>query len=199
MQTDASVGSITVHTTGMIGAVNADHREAQANPVFAERIVRSGVDFVLDVFARFLLFALDRGGHAPGRIFFQLDHFECASRRAPLFTRLPDRDRIRPAQTATLEVKQHPLRQVDLDQVGSFDRNDVAIVDMNRVAGIQPIAYALAIFASQDLWTLTESRTDPGEAVVVPDDEIELTARDSMRYRRKQRGGLFGPESGSRE
>ena len=36
----------------MIGAVNPDDREAEADPVFAERIVGPRFDFVLDVLAR---------------------------------------------------------------------------------------------------------------------------------------------------
>ena len=186
MQANASVGSVTVYADGVIGAVDTDHREAQADPIFAERIVRSGVDFVFDVLARLLLFALNRGGHAPGRILAQLDHLERADGSLPLPGRLPDRDRIRPAQTATLEVKQHPLRQVDLDQVGFFDGNDVAIVDMNRVAGMQPIGNLLAVLEGQYFGALAEARADTGEGAALPNDEIEFAAGDTMRNRRER-------------
>ena len=57
-------------------------------------------------------------------------------------------------------MKEHPLRQVDLDQVGALDGNDMAIVDMNRVAGVQPIGNLLAVLAGQNFGTLAESRAD---------------------------------------
>ena len=112
--------------------------------------------------------------------------------RLPLAAGLSDRDRIRPAQAAILEVKEHPLRQVDLDQVGTFDGHDVAIVDVNRVAGMQPIRDLLPVLAGQNFGTLAESRTDVGKGAAFPGEEIEFAACDPMRNRRERRGGSFG-------
>src|ERR1017187_10437942 len=196
MQPDASMGSVAVNTDGMIGAMNPYHGDTQPDPVFAKRIVGSGLDLVYDLPALFFLFPLNRRRHAPGRIFAHLDHFERADRGLPLHPRLPDRDRIRPAQPTTLEVKEHPLRQVDLDQIGSFDGDDMTIVDMDRVAGMQPVCNLLAVVAGQYFGALTESRTDTGKRVAIGDDEIEFSPCDPMRYRRERRAGLGGDRRG---
>ena len=74
----------------------------------------------------------------------------------------------------------------------------MAIVDVNRVASMQPIRNLLAILAGQYFGTLAESRTDTCESAALPDDEIELAARYVMSDRRERCGGLFGPGSGSR-
>jgi hypothetical protein len=65
-----------------------------------------------------------------------------------------------------------------------FDRNDMSIVDMNSVAGIQPVSNLLAIVAGQHLGALTESRTDTGKRVAGRDDEIEFAAYEPMGNRR---------------
>ena len=96
-------------------------------------------------------------------------------------------------------MKEHPLRQVDLDQVGTFDWYDMAVVDMNRVAGVQAVRYFLAVLAGQYFGALAESRTDLREAGAIPNDEIELAARDAMRNRWERRTGLFGVGCGRRD
>src|ERR1700722_9900057 len=105
MQPDAPMGPIAVNAYRMIGAMNADHRKTQPDPVFAERIAGSGFDLVHDLLALCFLFPLNRGRHAPDRIFAHLDHRERADRGSQLPAWLPDRDRIRTAQPAVLEMK----------------------------------------------------------------------------------------------
>jgi hypothetical protein len=55
------------------------------------------------------------------------------------------------------EMKEHPLRQVDLDQIGSFDGDDMTVVDMDSIAGMQPVCNLLAVVAGQYPRALTES------------------------------------------
>src|SRR5271156_1918964 len=131
MQANASVGAIAVNADGMIGAVNSNDRETEADPVFAERVVGPRVNLVDDILGGSLLLLLNRGGHAPGRIFAHLDHSEGTDRRLPLPARLTDRDRVDSGHAAILEMKEHPLRQVYFDQIDSLDRNDMTIVDVN--------------------------------------------------------------------
>ncbi len=183
VQPNASVGPVAVHADGMIGAVNADDGEAQADPVLAEWVVGTGLNLVDNVLALLFLLALNRCGRAPGRVLFHLDHGERAGRRLPLLAGLPYRNRIRAAQAAILEMKEHPLRQVDLDQIGSFERNDVTIVDVNCIARMEPVAYLLSVFLSQYPGSLTESRTNLREGVAVGGDEIKFGADDPMRQR----------------
>ena len=99
---------------------------AKTDPAYrgSSGLFRSGFDLVRDLLTLFFLFSLNRSGHTPGRIFPHLDNRKPADRGLPLLARLPDRDRIRPAQATTLKVKEHPLRKVDLDQIGCFERND---------------------------------------------------------------------------
>ena len=67
-------------------------------------------------------------------------------------------------------MKEHPLREVDLDQIGSFEGNDVTIVDVNGVAGMKPVCDLLSVFLSQHPGALTESRSDLREGVAVGGD-----------------------------
>src|SRR5271154_7117065 len=76
VQPNAAVSPVAVYADGMIGAVNADDGEAQADPVLAERVVRTGLDLVDNVLALLFLFTLNRCGRAPGRILLHLDHRE---------------------------------------------------------------------------------------------------------------------------
>src|SRR5208282_1644389 len=131
MQANAAVSAVAVYADRMIGAVNSDDRETETDPVFAERVVGPGVNLVDDILARRFLFLLNRGGHAPGRIFAHLDDSERTDRRLPLPARLTDRDRVHSGHAAILEMKEHPLRQIYLDQIGSLDGNDMTIVDVN--------------------------------------------------------------------
>ncbi len=181
MQPDASVGPVAIDSYRVIGAVNPNDRHTQPDPIFAERIVGTGFDFVLDHLALGLFFALNRGGDPPGRILAHLDHLERANRRPPLLARLPNRDWIRAGHSPILEMKEHPLRQVNLDKIRSFKRNDMAIVDMKHVAGMERVSDLLAVVAREDPGTHSESRTDSPERVAVGDDEIKFAADDPMR------------------
>ncbi len=67
------------------------------------------------------------------------------ARRLPLLAGLPYRDRVHAVHAAVFEMKEHPLRQVDLYQIGSVEGDDVPIVDMNGVAGMEPVAYLLSV------------------------------------------------------
>jgi hypothetical protein len=93
-------------------------------------------------------------------------------------------------------MKKHPLRQVDLDQIGSFNGDDMTIVDMDGVAGMQPVGNLLAVVAGQDPGALTESRTDTCKGVAIGDDEIEFSTCDPMRNRRERRDRLGGGRRG---
>jgi hypothetical protein len=73
-------------------------------------------------------------------------------------------------------MKKHPLRQVDLDEIRALERNDVAIVDMDNVAGVELVRDLLAVVARQYPRTQPESRADPPERVTLGDDEIEFAA-----------------------
>ncbi len=95
-------------------------------------------------------------------------------------------------------MKEHPLRQVDLDQIGSFDGDDMTIVDMNSVAGLQPVCNLLAVVAGQYPGALTESRTDTCKGVAIGDNEVELSPYHLMRNRRERRAGLGGVRRGRR-
>src|SRR5258708_12463431 len=113
MQPDASVGPVAVHGYRMVCAVNPDHREAQTDPVFAERIVGAGIDLVFDVLAVCFLFTLNRRRHAPSRILAHLDYPERTGWSSPLPARLSACDRIRTPPPALPEFDKPPLRHAD--------------------------------------------------------------------------------------
>ena len=193
VQPNASVGPVAVHADGMIGAVNADDGEAQADPVFAERVVGTGLDLVDNVLALLFLFALNRCGRPPGRVLFHLDHGERAGRRLPLLAGLPYRNRIHAAHAAILEMKEHPLRQVDLDQIGSFERNDVTIVDMNCVARMEPVCLPAFRFLEPAPGELSPSR-DP---IFVKESPSAAMRSNSAPTIRCASGGIGTTDSAS--
>ncbi|HEY6420405.1 MAG TPA: hypothetical protein VIX59_15525 [Candidatus Binataceae bacterium] len=93
-------------------------------------------------------------------------------------------------------MKEHSLRQVDLDEIGFFDGDDMTIVDMDSVAGMQSVGNLLAVVEGQYFGALTESRTDARKRVAIDDDEIEFAAHDPTRNRRERRSGLSGAGRG---
>ncbi len=95
-------------------------------------------------------------------------------------------------------MKEHPLRQVYLDQIGSLDGNDMTIVDVNDVSGVRMIGDLLAVLTGENFGALTEPRTDSRERVAIGGREIEFATNDSMRHRRKRDAGLRCAGSGRR-
>ena len=66
----------------------------------------------------------------------------------------------------------------------------MTIVDVDDVAGLQPVRNLLTVLAGQHVGTLAEPRTYLLKRVAVRDDEIEFAAYNPMRDWPERRGGL---------
>lgn len=128
MQTNAAVGLKLVDARRRNRAVNAIARDAETEPVFAERIVRARRHAGFDLFAFAAHFFLDRFGNIPHRILFFDGNLELAAWCRPVL--FAERHWECPTGLALGKKVEHALGNVDDNAIVGRPWHDMTIVDV---------------------------------------------------------------------
>src|SRR5690606_16896715 len=129
VEPDAAVARAKAHAGGLVRAVNQIARPAEIHGVPPERVVRTGPDHGLELFAVLAMLLDDGRCRAPHGVFLAPDDLRHALWRRPAHAPNADRMRVHHLRLALLrlrEIEEPHLRHVDDDALAPGVRQDVA-------------------------------------------------------------------------
>jgi hypothetical protein len=131
MQSHAPMRDGAVDAGRNVRTVDTDATTAQPQPEVSQRVVWAWRHFSGQLTAGLSRFLPNRLGHMPCRMSLLLDDSEVPDRSGPRRTADGNRNR---GDHVSLDVKEHPLGEVDHDRIWRADsRDDMARVELKRL------------------------------------------------------------------